>query len=472
VNSAPMLPAVGTTVSVCHSDDRERNRTAPGVVTGLLADAVVVRLAESADLPVDALSLVYAPPGGETVALTDVLARWNPDRPGRELIFHRIKRETLRVTAPPKAYAVDVGEHRRCPVLDLGFGGLAVRSPVALEADSRVHVRLCGDDSARRGEFRVCHVQALRCGRYRCGLELVEDQGRMSGWLRSEVMRIQRSRLQHGVDVVAGDLPASAAEQDDGDGVGAYIDVRISLDLLVNRPLPFSIIAEDGRVVCEAASVLDEAALEELRDTLVSVGELVDIEPETTADQHGSAGGDREKRAHKRSVYRKNATVQLLSKNDRRLLEVETLDISCGGLSFRSSSMIYEGMPIMLMLSPSERAPWILARVKHCARIGNGYRVGVSFMQSSLQNWEAPEPEVLRELISALGSSMGSDAAQRSRVSIARFASGVSRRLARARAAWPVRRWRLRRRDFAAEVLCALSRWACPALCPAYAAGA
>jgi len=398
------LPIAGTSVKVRSTDENGRRTEHPAVVSESFSQSVVVRFDAEADIPAGAVELVYAEGDGAELSISDVVARWIPGSGMREMIFHTIKRDSLRLAVSPRAFVVDVGDHTDCPLTDMSFGGIAVKAPQRFSVNSHVRVRLRTDDTHHSGEFRVCHVQDLPCGRFKCGLELVDDETEFTSWLRYQVMRIQRSRLKRSMDIARGSVDAAAAPSEPEEP--AYIELRVERGLLVDRVLPFAIQDEDGKTLCEAATKPDESVLKNLHERLFTIVELIDIEMAIAENSGCVNAAGREKRQHERTEYRTRAAVQMLSKDDRRLLEVDTLNISRGGLSFQTSTMIYEGASLMLMLDPTTRAPWILARVAHCEKVDGGYRVGVSFTQSSVQRWEAPHPDDLVSLLRAVGGAL------------------------------------------------------------------
>jgi hypothetical protein len=256
------------------------------------------------------------------------------------------QRETFRVRLGRAEGVARLPDGRRTPIVDISFGGLAVRVPEPPPVGSRLNLGIACGDGARTADFVVQNARAAATGGYTCGLALAEGQPEVREWLHESVMRIQRARL---AGKPAGPATAEPPKPKAPKGAGR------------------------------------------------------DADPE-----HDPRAPEADRRAHPREAVRRRIVAQVVASQRAPALEAQTIDISRSGLAITTARPLTPGTCVMVILSDRDRKPWILARVVHCAPVAgehHAYRVGLRFAISGIQQWEAPDPGDLVTVAGAVAAS-------------------------------------------------------------------
>jgi hypothetical protein len=134
---------------------------------------------------------------------------------------------------------------------------------------------------------------------------------------------------------------------------------------------------------------------EEAGDTLGKALQLIvqDIElaSKKAAEQASAAGHGTNKRQHLRRVWPGPARVYIREESNLRVLKVNTMDLSEGGLSFTSAQPIYEGTEI-LFEKPADHASFCINATVRSVRLVEKarYRIGVQFKGQPLSMAQIP----------------------------------------------------------------------------------
>ena len=174
--------------------------------------------------------------------------------------------------------------------------------------------------------------------------------------------------------------------------------------LLLDEPLPGSLLDDHGRLLVAKGCMLDYETLEKLMivnggarefvlghdwpqpeenkeaDTDELIQELEGrLEP--VEDQH-------EKRTHERHKWQVVLTIDLEERTDdslaRRRIKATTVDISRGGFGFVFESFVHPGATVITTFKTVKGSPMVRGIVRHCICLGGRkHRVGVQFVHDN-----------------------------------------------------------------------------------------
>ncbi|MBL0871201.1 MAG: PilZ domain-containing protein [Phycisphaerales bacterium] len=117
-----------------------------------------------------------------------------------------------------------------------------------------------------------------------------------------------------------------------------------------------------------------------------STGAPLKIAHNELLSDHSNVGLDAKRRAHERLPFVALLTVHHIDANDSVSpgLRCPALDISVGGLSFRSRRSYWKDDRLLVLIQTKDHSTRIVfAAVRHCAYDGGGnHRIGVQFIES------------------------------------------------------------------------------------------
>lgn len=328
-------------------------------------------------------------------------------------------RNAFRVKTRCSALRADVGRRKGCAVLDVSGTGLSLEVPGTPAVGSEFTVSLYGVGSPVSGKFVVRHAEPLRVGPHgpvtRCGMQARPGQPAVERGLSELVMEVQRSQLRNrsrtGVGPAkrpgSGDGAAPAASEPGGaentgaaTGSGPSLRVGIPLELVVGRAMPVSMRDASGRVVVGRGDVLDTDAATRLADQNLEV----------CADWFRSdegAPGDR--RWSERRPCRVRVRLWVREWGVVRAMGGEMTDLSRGGAGVCAAATVRAGAVLVLEMPGGPAAGWIAARVESSSArpTGAGSRLGLRFLQTSLQRSATPAREDLERLLASFAAPEG-----------------------------------------------------------------
>jgi len=402
----PLLPTIGTTITVRFAEDEGLAPVCDAFVVRADADAIIARFNGEVDAAGKLAELCYASSNGDlltVVAYAESLSGLDASH----VVLRVQNRESFRVRPRKDGILCDSSDERGCPVVDIGFRGIAILFSTEAEVGQSFKLRLRVGGRVQHGAFVVRNVRQAG-SRFRYGMEAKEDQAGLIHWLSEQVMRIQRLRLSQRIEITEArsdscNEPARAAANDAVDVVvgketmdamdavetllddGGVVVSAIQCDTLVDDPLAASMLDDNGEPIFDGALIIDEAtgaALEDQEVCAESESGLCKQQTEVFADAD-------EQRGFRRRSFCTSGVAQIVSEHDRRTLKIKMIDISRGGMCFRAGSLIQEGTPVILLLSTAKSTAWIFASVVY-SRLNEGsekgFRVGVRFLQSRLQS--------------------------------------------------------------------------------------
>lgn len=170
--------------------------------------------------------------------------------------------------------------------------------------------------------------------------------------------------------------------------------------LLVDEPLPGSLLDDHGRMLVAKGHMLDQQTLEKLTIANGGAREFVlgndwpDPEEgnETDADKLiaelekrlDPVDSHHEKRAHERHNWQVVLTIDLEERTEdslvRRRVKATTVDISRGGFGFVFENFVHPGAAVITTFKSVKDSPMVRGVVRHCVCLsGRKHRVGVQF---------------------------------------------------------------------------------------------
>lgn len=153
---------------------------------------------------------------------------------------------------------------------------------------------------------------------------------------------------------------------------------------------------KDGQLLSELARITQD-----LQDRHAQQGQGAATNPsDDLAHDNGQDQQDppQPRRAHERRPWPGIAKVYLREGKNLRVLDIHTIDLSSGGLSFACPSYIYDSSELLIEKPVPGGFFRIRGAIRSCQISGSGtYRVGMQFLGAPLKPWDsAPELEPLR----------------------------------------------------------------------------
>lgn len=189
----------------------------------------------------------------------------------------------------------------------------------------------------------------------------------------------------------AGAAPAPDGRAPAPDGCAR---VRLSLDRVIGRPMPFSLRDAQGRIVVSRGETIDAGAA-----ARIASSELEICEDWFTPDPQAKGA---ERRVCERRACHANVRVWLIAPDGARPVEGEMLDISRGGAGVRTRGVAHEGAMVIVEFRGGSGG-WIVARVQSSTVSPGSFecRLGLRFMQSGVQHSRTPAPAEMRQVVGA-----------------------------------------------------------------------
>jgi hypothetical protein len=331
------------------------------------------------------VELQYMAGGGQIVAASaDALPR-SKDQPASRGEFQLREGCSRPIAARASALVCDTPEEDGCAVMRFSPERITIRTSSRPSPGDRLHLTL------RAGDDRVTSVFVVSQRNVSHGAVSVELQAEpgdraMRSWLADRIGVPGRRGASASGD---GARPSASnshvpTESEIKDGC---IQLNIPVKDLVGKSLPFEVLDERGEVIAGPSAVIEEGDLERLAGTRAfPKRDWLDVFGDNLVPEGKELDGD-ERRAFPRYAFRPKGVAQVVGDTDRRKLQIQMVDVSRSGLSFRTNAHIAPGTPLMVLIETRGGKYWILSRAVHC-RVDprKGFRVGVKYEQSELNS--------------------------------------------------------------------------------------
>ena len=188
-------------------------------------------------------------------------------------------------------------------------------------------------------------------------------------------------------DDESGPAPTGRAPAPDG-----CARVRLSLDRVIGRPMPFSLRDAQGRIVVSRGETVDAGAA-----ARIASSELEICEDWFTPDPQAKGA---ERRVCERRECHASIRVWLVAPDGARPVDGEMVDISRGGAGVRTRGVAHEGAMVIVEFRGGSGG-WIVARVQSSMVTPGSAecRVGLRFLQSGVQHSRIPAPGEMRRVV-------------------------------------------------------------------------
>lgn len=169
--------------------------------------------------------------------------------------------------------------------------------------------------------------------------------------------------------------------------------VRLSLQNLMGRPMPFSLRDARGRIVVARGETIDAGAAARIASSELEICEDW-FAPDPKAE--GS-----ERRVCERRSCHADIRVWLVGADGARSVDGEMVDISRGGAGVRTRGVAHQGSLVIVEFRGQARTGWIVARVQSSTVAPDSAycRLGLRFLQSGVQHTPTPAPNEMRQVI-------------------------------------------------------------------------
>lgn len=245
-------------------------------------------------------------------------------------------RETVRIPVYDDLVTAKLDDQHGCEVFDVGYNGISVVSTYGeINRNTWVQIELVFDCAVVTGRMKVRYRKRLKDGRYRYGLYIDLDDKHFSRELSNITQALQSLKARRASRITA--------------------------------------------------SFTYQTSLSEAEPSIV----FKEMEQATKKQKATSPQYKRERRMHDRKAWECPGKVYILEDRRMRVLDINTVDLSQGGLCFVCKPYIYEGTELMF-----ERAvPGGLFRVVSCVQnvslgLEGLHRVGVKFTEAPLKPGE------------------------------------------------------------------------------------
>ncbi|MCC5823767.1 MAG: PilZ domain-containing protein [Phycisphaerales bacterium] len=335
------------------------------------------------------------------------------------------QRAAYRVVTACADVLADIGRQRDCRVLDVSEGGLATELVNAPHAGTVCEIKLRAFGRTVQGRFVLRHARPARLcpgGEVsRCGLQVAGGQPELTRAMRELVMEAQRAQLRNrsrltgrtraataadapsnagataertppdGSPAPAGDQPESKQPSTPGD-IGSLL-VRLMLDQIIGKPMPFSLRDREGRIVVGRGEVIDAQAAARIATSDLEICE------DWFAPDPKAKGAER--RLCERRACHAEVRVWLIEPDGARSVRAEMVDISRGGAGVRTQGVAHRGEVVVVQFGSGPIGGWIVARVESSVVTPDSAisRLGLRFMQSCVQHTPMPPPADMRRIV-------------------------------------------------------------------------